>query len=410
MSQDESLGSDLGNTRQKSNAPRTGHPTRMGNPPTSATTPSAPPIFQTSAFDVPDLDVLQAMTRGETHGDIYTRDSNPNHTALAETIAFLEGTESGAVFASGMGALASIFLTLAGRGDHVIVADALYGRTSQLAERLQSQFGIELTGVNSGSRGAFRNAVQPRTRFALIETVSNPLLAVADVAAIAAELGSVPLVVDSTFTTPELCRPCRDGAAIVVHSASKYLNGHGDVMLGVAAGTRDMMTRLSETASLFGQNANPFESWLCQRGLRTLSLRMRQVCETATLLARQLEQHPAVRRVHHPLLAGHPHHELAKRLYPSGTGGIIAFELREGGADAVNRFMRLSKSIPFSPTLADARTTISYPAGTSHRFMSAERRVAIGITDELVRLSVGLEPIELLAAELHESLSAVFEP
>lgn len=400
--------SDRAVDRKESGRDRENHPSRMGMPRPSATLPSAPPIFQTSAFDVPDLNVLQAMARGETQGHIYTRDSNPNHSALAETIAFLEGTESGAVFASGMGALASVFLTLAGRGDHVVIASSLYGRTRQLAERMRQQYGIAITAVDVSRVESFRTAVTPQTKFAVVETISNPLLRVADVAAIASALESVPLVVDATFTTPELSQPCRQGAAITVHSASKYLSGHGDVMLGVAAGTCEMMARLTETASIFGQNANPFEAWLCQRGLRTLELRMRQICRTATELAGILEKHPAIRRVYHPLLAGHPDYSLARRLYPDGTGGIVAFELREGGAAAVSRFMQHSESIPFSPTLADARTTISYPAGTSHRFLTSEERAETGITDELIRLSAGLEPIELLERDLRQALDAVF--
>lgn len=383
------------------------HVARMGHPPQSVTMPSVPPIYQSAAFDVADLSVLQSLADGQAVGHIYTRDSNPNHAALAQSIAVLEGAESGAVFASGMGALASVFLSLTESGDQVLVARSLYGRTLQLAERLRKQYGLEITAVDQSRPDQFRQAVTPRTRFALVETVSNPLLDVADVTAIAAALGSVPLVVDATFTTPELSRPCQQGAAVVLHSASKYLNGHGDLMLGVAAGSADMIKRLSETASIFGANANPFEAWLCQRGLRTLPLRMRQICQSTQHVARFLTTHPAVRRVWHPSLPDHPSHAVASRLYPSGTGGIIAFELKGGGAESVSRFMRACSSIPFSPTLADSRTTISYPAGTSHRFMTPEQRRMTGITDELIRLSVGLEPPEQLCEELRGALDAV---
>ncbi len=368
------------------------------------TQPAVVPIFQTSAFDVPDLDTLALLARGEAVGHIYTRDSNPNHAILAESIAALEQAESGAVFASGMGALSSIFLALAGAGDHVVIARALYGRTRQLAETLQQRWGLQLTVVDGVAPENFRRAVTERTRFVLVETVSNPLLEVADIGAIAAALGKVPLVVDSTFTTPELIRPCQCGAAIVMHSASKYLNGHGDVMLGVAAGSAALMQRLGEATSVFGFNANPFEAWLCLRGMRTLSLRMRQICHTTRQLAELLGGHPAVRRVHYPLLAGHPSRELAERLYPDGPGGIVSFELLSGGAAAVNRFMQHSRGIPFTPTLADVRTTISWPAGTSHRFVDPDERRGLGITDELIRLSVGLEPFDQIASELTRSL------
>lgn len=256
------------------------HPSRMGHPVPSVTVPSSPPIYQSTAFDVPDLDVLEKIHAGELHGDIYTRDSNPNHTALAESIATLEGTEGGAVFASGMGALGAIFLSLASAGDHVILAQAIYGKTMQLAHRMQ-RFGINVSTFDATNPDELTSLVTDRTRFVLVETVSNPLLEVSDIRGLANLLpAEIPLVVDSTFTTPELIKPCQQGAAIVMHSASKYVNGHGDVMLGLAAGSADMMKRLNSTASVFGQNANPFESWLCQRGLRTLPLRMKQICRT----------------------------------------------------------------------------------------------------------------------------------
>ena len=384
------------------------HPSRMGHPRASVTSPSAPPIYQTTAFDVPDLDVLHALYEGKATGDVYTRDSNPNHTALAESIAIMEDAEAGAVFASGMGAAGSIFLALASAGDHVVLARALYGKTLQLASRMQQQFGLQISYFDADQPEQLKELVTEKTRFVLVETVSNPLLQVADIEAIARSLNdNTPLVVDSTFTTPELIRPLNLGASIVFHSASKYLNGHGDVMLGVAAGRKSLIRKMSETSSIFGQNANPFESWLCQRGLRTLPLRMKQICQTTLELARELSKHPAVRKVHHPLLSGHPSQSIASRLYPSGTGGILALELAGEGFSIVNRFMQAASGIPFSPTLADARTTISHPATTSHRFMTAEQRTEIGIRDELIRVSVGLEPLEQLKVEFSQVLEAI---
>jgi cystathionine beta-lyase/cystathionine gamma-synthase len=384
------------------------HPSRLGHSHASATTPSAPPIFQTTAFDIPDLDVLQALYAGKATGDVYTRDSNPNHTALAETIAAMEHAEAGAVFASGMGAVGSIFLTLAAAGDHVILARALYGKTLQLASRMQQQFGLNVSMFDATQPEQLKPLLTERTRFVLVETVSNPLLEVADIEALAHCLnGKVPLIVDGTFTTPELIRPCTLGASLVFHSASKYLNGHGDVMLGVAAGEKSLIKRIRETSSIFGQNANPFESWLCQRGLRTLPLRMTQICRTTTELAQHLSTHAAIRKVHHPLLPDHPSHNLSQRLYPNGTGGILSFELAGDGFEIVNRFMHAASTIPFSPTLADARTTMSHPATTSHCFMSSAGRREIGIRDQLVRLSIGLEPVEQLKAELSAALDQI---
>ena len=345
--------------------------------------------------------------RESCSGDIYTRDSNPNHTALAESIAALERTEAGAVFASGMGALGSIFLTLASAGDHVILARAIYGKTMQLAHRMQ-RFGISISTFDATRPDELASLITEKTRFVLVETVSNPLLEVSDIQSLASALPSgVLLVVDSTFTTPELIRPCQLGASIVTHSASKYINGHGDVMLGLAAGSAVLMKRLNGTASVFGQNANPFESWLCQRGLRTLPLRMNQICRTTLELARALSGHPGVRHVCHPSLENHVSYEIAQRLYPAGTGGILSLELAGSGVEVVNTFMRAAASIPFAPTLADARTTLSHPASTSHRFMSPSARTAVGICDELVRISVGLESFDQLRAELSAALDVI---
>jgi cystathionine beta-lyase/cystathionine gamma-synthase len=379
------------------------HPARMGHPGPAVTRPSAPAIYQTTAFDVPDLDVLQQLYVGTAAGDIYTRDSNPNHSALGAAIAELEGTEAGAVFASGMGAAGSIFLALTSAGDHVILARSLYGKTLQLASRMQ-QLGVRVSYFDVSQPQQLPALIQPKTRFVLVETISNPLLEVADIPEIVRCCGDLPVIVDSTFTTPQLIHPCSLGAAIVYHSASKYLNGHGDVMLGVAAGSQELMRKLQETASIFGQNPNPFESWLTLRGLRTLLLRMQQICQTARKLAEYLSSHPGVRKVHFPLLPGHASWQLAQRLYPGGTGGIVSIELRGTGFAAVNQFMHRATAIPFSPTLADARTTISHPATTSHRFLTAAERSAAGIADELIRISVGLESFEMLRAEFDAAL------
>lgn len=378
----------------------------MGHIPPLDTEPSSPPIYQTTAFDIADLETLAQLHSGAAHGHIYTRDSNPNRAALADSIASLEGGEAGGTFSSGMGAIAAVTMTLVKTGEHIIVGRSLYGITLKLMARLQKNFGVQATYVDACDPQQVAAAVQPNTRMCLIETISNPLLEVADPAAIAAALGDVPLVVDSTFTTPELIRPLEHGAAVVLHSASKYLNGHGDVMLGVAAGGRAQMKAINSTAATFGQNSNPFESWLTQRGLRTLPLRMKQIVSTTNQLAAFLAEHPAVRRVNHPTLEHHATQATAARLYPAGTGGIISIELQAEGKEAVNRFMRAATEIPFSPTLADSRTTISHPATTSHEFMTRSERADLGIRDELVRLSIGLESPELLQQELDTALRA----
>lgn len=377
---------------------------RGGWVPEFVTRPSAPPIYMTTAFDLEDLSQLDSIAAGREAGYIYTRDGNPNHEAFAADVAKLEGAQAGIACASGMGALTAALLAMLKTGDHIIAARVLYGRTGQLINHLCSSFGVTVSYVDITDLAAIRAACTPKTQLALIESVSNPLVEVADIPAIAQALGSVPLLVDNTFATPSLLRPIDHGAQLVWHSASKYLNGHGDVMLGVMVGTNALLRKIRGALSLYGMNSNPMESWLGSRGLRTLPLRMTRVSETASTIAQFLEKQPAISRVYYPGLTSHPTHSLAKRLMPRGQGGMLAFDLKAGRA-AVDAFFRLlSDTIPFSPTLADARTTLSYPAGTSHKFMTAAERAACGITDGLVRLSVGLEDANDLMKELGMAL------
>jgi cystathionine beta-lyase/cystathionine gamma-synthase len=369
------------------------------------TRPSAPPIFQTTAFDMHGLSQLEAVAGGQEAGYIYTRDGNPNHDAFAADVARLEGGAAGAVCASGMGAMTAILLAHLKTGDHVVAARVLYGRTVQMLNHLERSFGIHVTYVDANSPNEFRRAKTDATKLAIVESISNPLMEVADLPAIAQACGSVPLLVDSTFATPCLLKPLALGAQLVFHSASKYLNGHGDVMLGVVAGASDIIRKVRGLAALYGLNSNPFECWLASRGLRTLPLRVEQASRTALALARFLKKEPAVARVYYPGLEDHPSHAVAARLLRGGFGGMLAFDL-PGGRPAVERlFNALAETIPFSPTLADARSTLSYPAGTSHKFMSAEERAAYGIGEGLVRLSVGLEPPDELQRELAQGLA-----
>lgn len=369
------------------------------------TRPSNPPVYMTTAFDLEGLDQLDNVASGQSKGYIYTRDGNPNHEAFASDVARLEGAEAGVACASGMGAMWAVLVSHVRSGEHVVAARVLYGRTSQLLNTLAMRFGVEVTFVDGNRPEEFAAAIRPTTRLAIVEAISNPLMEVADLPAIARACGNVPLLVDSTFATPALCKPIEHGAALVFHSASKYLNGHGDVMLGVVVGGDDQIRRIRGMSSLFGVNANPFECWLASRGLRTLPLRMERVSRTAADLATRLARHPAVRAAYYPSLAGHPTRGLADKLLTRGAGGMLAFEI-DGGRDAVNRlFQALAHTIPFSPTLADTRTTLSYPTGTSHKFMSAEERASCGIRDGLVRLSVGLEDADQLYGELAAALA-----
>jgi cystathionine beta-lyase/cystathionine gamma-synthase len=369
------------------------------------TRPSNPPIYQTTAFDLHGVEQLEAVVSGAEQGYIYTRDGNPNHSAFAQDVANLERTDAGAVCASGMAAVSAILLSHLKTGDHVVAARVLYGRTSQQLEELSKRFGIEVTFADSRRTDEMRSAVKENTKLCLVESVSNPLMEVVDLPALVDAMGEVPVVVDNTFATPCLFRPMEHGAKLVFHSASKYLNGHGDVMLGVVAGERAAVTRVRRVASLYGLNANPFECWLASRGLRTLPLRIERASSNALLVAEFLEQHSAVSRVVYPGLSSHQNFELANRLLPNGCGGMLSFELHTKEAGVRTLLRELADSIPFSPTLADVRTTISWPAGTSHKFMDADDRRAWGITDGLVRLSVGIDARQDVIAELNRALN-----
>lgn len=371
------------------------------------TRPSAPPIYQTTAFDMHGVEQLDAVAAGTERGYIYTRDGNPNHEAFAADVAKLEGAEAGVACGSGMGAMTAVLMAMVKTGDHIVSAQVLYGRTTQLLNHLQSAFGVHVTYVDGNDPDSFKRALRPETRLAIVESISNPLMEVADLPAIVEAVGSVPLLVDSTFATPCLLKPIEHGAKLVFHSASKYLNGHGDVMLGVVVGPNDLIRRIRGLSSLFGVNTNPFEAWLGSRGLRTLPLRMQRVSQSALEIARFLQEQPAISRVAYPGLPTHPTYPSAQKLLPHGAGGMLAFELRGGRPAVETLFRTLADVIPFSPTLADARSTLSYPSATSHKFISASQRLALGITDGLVRFSIGLEDVEDLKRELTLGLRAV---
>jgi cystathionine beta-lyase/cystathionine gamma-synthase len=374
------------------------------------TRPSAPAIYQTTAFDMHGLEQLEAVAAGQEPGYIYTRDGNPNHDAFASDVARLEGAEAGVVAASGMGAMTAALLAHVHTGDHIVAARVLYGRTSQMLNHLKASFGVTTTYVDATRPEDFARAATPQTKLAIVETISNPLMEVADLPAIVAALGEIPLLVDSTFATPCLLRPLEHGARLVFHSASKYLNGHGDVMLGVVVGKRDVIRRVRGMAALYGVNSNPFECWLASRGLRTLPIRMQRVSQTADQLARFLTTQPGVTRVYYPGLAEHPSHAQARQFLAHGFGGMLSFELSGGKPAVAALFRSLADQIPFSPTLADARTTLSYPSGTSHKFMTAAERLEYGIGDGLVRLSVGLESAADLERELSAALAGLSTP
>lgn len=371
--------------------------------PASATAPLAPPLQLSSVYRVEGLDQIDALYEGAEPGFIYARDGHPNAVALAARLAQLEGAEAGLVCASGMAAEAAAALALLEAGSSVALADALYGRTTTLLARELARFGVGHQTFDASRPDSLRGAIAPATRMVLVETISNPLLRVAELdglGAVAAEAG-VPLVVDNTFA-PLVCRPLEHGATLVVHSLTKLIGGHSDLTLGVLLGRRDLINRAAAVASTFGMTGNPFECWLCARGLATLGLRSARACSNALRLARQLAEHPAVRAVYYPGLETHPDYAHVGRLLRGGFGAMLTIDL--GGRQEADAFLRALRDIPFAPSLGDVATTLSHPATTSHRGQPPEVLARLGITPGLVRLSVGLEDSDDLVRELVAAL------
>jgi cystathionine beta-lyase/cystathionine gamma-synthase len=301
-----------------------------------------------------------------------------------------------------MGAISAVFLSLLKQGDHVLVSDGVYGKTGALVGRLLPRWGITHNVFDPADGSAVRTLVREQTRLIYAETISNPLLRVADLhslAAVAREAG-IPLVIDNTFA-PLICRPIEHGATLVVHSATKMIGGHSDLTLGVAVGPRDLIEAVRAVASTLGQTGNPFESWLAQRGLATLSLRMERACATATELARRLEAHRSVSRVFYPALPSHQEHALAGRLLEAG-GTIVTIDL--GDRTRAESLITRLRSIPFAPSLGDVQTTLSHPATTSHRGLDAAQLSRLGLTSGMVRISTGAEDLDDLWCEFSQAL------
>jgi cystathionine beta-lyase/cystathionine gamma-synthase len=362
-------------------------------------------MYQSAVYTLPDLDALDRIMDAASPGFIYARDGHPNAYQLGEQLAVLEGAAWGQVCSSGMAAISALVLACVSQGDRIIASNRLYGRSTQLFRDELPRRGVETVLVDVNNLDEVRAALQKPAQLFFVETMSNPLLRLADVENLAelTQQGRCRLVVDNTFATPVLCKPLEFGADLVVESLTKMIGGHSDVTLGVVCGRDDLLTEIMRMVSIWGLASNPFDCWLTMRGLGTLSLRMRAASANAAALADWLEGQPGVDRVVYPGRTDHPDHNLARRLLDQGFGNMLCFEL-EGGRGAVNRLMRLAKNIPFSPSLGHATTTCSHPASTSHRYSTPAERRRQGINDGLVRLSVGVEDLEQIKAELSRGL------
>jgi cystathionine beta-lyase/cystathionine gamma-synthase len=375
-------------------------------------TPVSMPIYPSVGYLYEDMEDLDGVFGGQRAGYVYPRYGSPTVYAFEEAIAVLEGAEDAVAFASGMGAIHAVLMGAGVQAGKTVVAAAdVYGATYALLDRTFPTLGVRVRFVDITDLGAVSQALAEERPVALLcEIISNPLMKVADVPALAemARAAGALFIVDSTFATPYLFRPLEHGADYAVHSATKYLGGHGDVMAGVIACSAERGRDLRERQKLLGANLGPQEAWLSLRGLKTLPLRMRQHCANAQLVAEWLRGHPAIARVNYPGLPNHPQHALAARLFDRrGFGGMLSFELREAGQSEVFRFMEALKLVLPATTLGDVYSLTLYPAHSSHRQVGPEVRAALGIGDGLVRLSVGIEDAQDIIADLAQALEAV---
>jgi len=369
------------------------------------------PIYQSSTFAFPSAEEGAARFAGTSAGPIYTRLGNPTVQALERCVAELEGGCGAVGAATGMGAVTVVLAALLRQGDHVVGTHPLYGPSRGAIEKYFGRFGVSSTFVPSADLGALRGALRSETRMVYVETPANPTLDLVDLAAAAAvaRQAGVPLVVDNTFASPHLQRPIEHGADIVLHSMTKFLNGHADVVAGiVVAADPAHLAALRETAIALGVTMDPHQAWLVHRGVRTLGLRVERAQANAQVLAGWLEKHPALEWIRYPGLPSHPQFELARRQM-DGPGAIISFELR-GGVEAGRRLMDAVRLITLAVSLGGVESLIEHPASMTHRGVPEAEQRRQGITAGLVRLSVGCEDVEDLQADLEEALAAVERP
>lgn len=365
-------------------------------------------IFPTSSFVFGSAAEAAARFAGTEPGNIYARFTNPTVRYFQDRLAALEGGESCVATASGMSAILAVMLGLLKAGDHVVCSRAVFGTTTLLLQNIVGKFGVEFSFVELTDMSAWEAALQPNTRLLFVETPANPLTEIVDIrelADLAHRHGSL-LVVDNCFCTPALQRPLELGADIVVHSATKYLDGQGRALGGAIVGDKERVGKdVYGVLRNGGMTMSPFNAWIFLKGLETLSLRMKAHCENAMQLAQWLEAHPAIEQVHYPGLASHPQHVLAQQ-QQSGFGGIVSFIVK-GGQAAAWQVVDATQMLSITANLGDAKTTITHPATTTHGRLSPEQKAQAGIAAGLLRVSVGLESVRDIQRDLARGLDAL---
>jgi len=365
-------------------------------------------MYLTSSFVFDDAAEAARRFSGEEEGMVYSRYTNPTVQMLETRLAALEGAESCVSTASGMSAILAAIMSLMKTGEHIVASRSVFGATIQLFNNVLQRFGVETTFVEPTQMDHWTAAIRPNTRLLFVETPSNPLTEVVDIRAlsdVAHEAGAL-LAVDNCFCTPALQRPIEHGADVVIHSATKYLDGQGRVLGGAVLGRKDVIRApLTSFLRSAGPVLSPFNAWVILKGLETLKLRMDAHCQAAHEIAAWLEHHPKVSRVFYPGLESHPQHQLAMR-QQSAAGGIISFAV-DGGRDAAWKVVDATRLISITANLGDAKSTITHPASTTHGRLSADVRSAAGISEGLLRVAVGLEAVDDIKADLDRGLAEI---
>jgi O-succinylhomoserine sulfhydrylase len=362
-------------------------------------------LYLTSSFVFDNAAQAAARFSGAEEGNVYSRFTNPTVTMFQERLAALEGADACVATASGMAAILSTVMALLKSGDHIVAARGIFGASQQLFGTIMPRFGVETSFVPGSTPEAFKEALKPNTKLVFIETPSNPLTEVFDITALAelAHAAGALLVVDNCFCSPALQRPLEFGADLVIHSATKYLDGQGRVLGGAVCGGKALVEEVFKFLRTAGPTLSAFNAWVILKGLETLKIRMLAQSASALDLARRLEAHPAVARVFYPGLPSHPQHALAMRQQATG-GGIVAFEVK-GGREEAWRVIDACKLLSITANLGDVKTTLTHPASTTHGRISPEARAESGITEGLLRIAVGLEAVDDIEADLLRGLA-----
>lgn len=365
------------------------------------------PIYATSSFVFDDAEQARALFANEVEGNIYTRFSNPNNDEFIQKLCLLEGTEDGMAMASGMAAMFTSMAAFLNSGDHIIASRSVFGSTHQILTQLFPRWGITHTYVDLGDPAeVWEKAVQPTTRMVFAETPSNPALDMIDLEWLGqfGEKHGLIINIDNCFATPYLQNPAQYGIQLVTHSATKFIDGQGRAIGGAVLGSKELIEKVRFFARHTGPAMSPFNGWILSKSLETLAVRMEKHCDNALKLASHLEGHPEVVSVKYPFLDSHPQQALAKKQMRLG-GGLVTFELG-GGVERGKKFLNALQMISFSANLGDTRTIATHPASTTHSKLSPNERHAVGITDGLIRVSVGLEHLDDVIADLEQAIRA----